>query len=194
MIGVRAARAQDAGAVAAFQTAVWREAYAGLVPQDYLDRVGVGERLERWAGRFATGSRQVALAEDDGAVVGVVGWAPVRPRRPDLQTGRDGHTGRVRVALDPDVARVDLRGLEQLDLDRRVDAWSIQVPDAVQVVDLEVLPLDVAGRAAVEGLVLVEVDPAARARWVAQTRTRFYDEAPRRAWIAREALEAIAGG
>lgn len=138
----------------------------------------------------------------------------------------------MRVALDPDVARVDLRGLEQLDLerlvatlaeagarfalvfgsrangtarpgsdldvgvvlDRPVDAWGIQVPDAVQVVDLERLPLDVAGRAAVEGLVLVEVDPAARARWVAQTRTRFYDEAPRRAWIAREALEAIAGG
>lgn len=77
---------------------------------------------------------------------------------------------------------------------RPVEVWTLGVPDAVQVVDLATLPLDVAGRAAVEGLVLLEVDPVARVRWTADTRTRFYDEAPRRAWIAREALEAIAGG
>lgn len=79
-------------------------------------------------------------------------------------------------------------------LERPVDAWGIHVPDAVQVVDLERLPLDVAGRAAVEGVVLLEVDPAARARWVADTRTRCFDEAPRRAWVARQVLEVIARG
>lgn len=75
-MSVRAADGGDAERVALFQTAVWREAYAGLVPQAYLDRVGAAERLERWSGRFATGSRKVALAEDGGAVVGVVSWAP----------------------------------------------------------------------------------------------------------------------
>ncbi len=73
---VRVAGPHDARAVAEFQTAVWREAYEGLVPQRYLDRVGVEERLERWTRRFATGSRQVALAESSGEVVGVVSWAP----------------------------------------------------------------------------------------------------------------------
>lgn len=135
-------------------------------------------------------------------------------------------------AADPEASRVDLRGVESVDLDRlaevlrragarfalvfgsrangtahpgsdldvgvafdrTVDAWSIEVPDVVQVVDLERLPLDVAGRVAVEGAVLLEVDRAARARWVADTRTRYFDEAPRRAWIARQALEAIARG
>lgn len=73
---VRPAGPDDAERVAVFQTAVWREACAGLVPQAYLDRVGVEQRLERWAGRFATGSRRVALAECGGAVVGVVSWDP----------------------------------------------------------------------------------------------------------------------
>ncbi len=75
-VNVRAASGDDAEHVALFQTAVWREAYAGLVPQAYLDRVGAAERLERWSGRFATGSRRVVLAEDGDAVVGVVSWAP----------------------------------------------------------------------------------------------------------------------
>lgn len=75
-ITVRAAQQEDARAVAVFQTAVWREVYAGLVPQDYLDRVGVDDRLHRWSGRFVTGSRRVVVAETDGEVVGVVSWSP----------------------------------------------------------------------------------------------------------------------
>lgn len=74
-VGVRRAGLADAAAIAEFQTECWREAYRGLVPQDYLDRVGVADRLQRWRDRLA-GRREVALAELDGTVVGVVSWSP----------------------------------------------------------------------------------------------------------------------
>ncbi|WP_169325206.1 GNAT family N-acetyltransferase [Cellulomonas fimi] len=76
----------DAQAIAEFQTASWREAYQGLVPQRYLDRVTVQDRAERWHHRLATGSRRVAVAEDDGVVVGVASWGRViTPDVPPLE-------------------------------------------------------------------------------------------------------------
>ena len=48
---LRHATVDDAKAIAEFQTACWREAYVGLVSQDYLDSVGVGIRQQRWATR-----------------------------------------------------------------------------------------------------------------------------------------------
>jgi ribosomal protein S18 acetylase RimI-like enzyme len=71
---IRSASAADVVAIAEFQTRCWRDAYAGLVPQAYLARVGVPEREARWLDRITTGSRDVALAELDGRVVGVVSW------------------------------------------------------------------------------------------------------------------------
>jgi len=69
---VRRAALADAAAIATFQTECWREAYRGVVPQEYLDRVGVAEREVRWRDRLATGAREIALAEWDNLVVGVV--------------------------------------------------------------------------------------------------------------------------
>ncbi len=71
---VRQASAADVLAVAEFQTECWREAYAGLVPQDYLDRVGVGERAALWNTRISAATRHVALARRAGTVIGVVSW------------------------------------------------------------------------------------------------------------------------
>jgi GNAT superfamily N-acetyltransferase len=71
---VRRATPVDADAIARFQTGSWREAYRGLVPQEYLDRVGVDERRVRWRDRLVSGDREVAVAEQGGAVVGVVSW------------------------------------------------------------------------------------------------------------------------
>jgi GNAT superfamily N-acetyltransferase len=63
------------GAIARFQTVCWRETYRGLVPQDYLDRVGVSDREVRWRHRLLTADRRVALAADPKGLVGVVSWA-----------------------------------------------------------------------------------------------------------------------
>jgi GNAT superfamily N-acetyltransferase len=71
---VREAAVADARAIAVFQTTCWREAYRNLVPQDYLNRVGVDEREQRWRHRLLSAERAVALAELDSAVVGVVSW------------------------------------------------------------------------------------------------------------------------
>lgn len=71
---IRAASATDIVDIADFQTECWREAYAGLVPPDYLRRVTVADRTRRWAERLRAGTRLIALAEQQGRVVGVVSW------------------------------------------------------------------------------------------------------------------------
>ena len=67
----RIASVDDARAIAEFQTSCWREAYVGLVPQDYLDSVGAATRQRRWATRIFERHRTVLIAESDGAIVGV---------------------------------------------------------------------------------------------------------------------------
>ena len=61
----------DAVAVADCHTVCWREAYAGLVDDDYLfSTVVERERLARWRDRLG-GTRAVWLATDEAHVVGV---------------------------------------------------------------------------------------------------------------------------
>ena len=79
---VRSAVPSDADAIARFQTESWREAYRGLVPQAYLDRVGVDERRVRWRDRLVSGAREVAVAEQGGTVVGVVSWVTAGAQEP----------------------------------------------------------------------------------------------------------------
>jgi hypothetical protein len=64
-------------------------------------------------------------------------------------------------------------------------------------VDLLVLdhaPLEIAGRVALHGELLFDDDPAARVRWVADTRKVWLDERPRVERAHREFLEASARG
>lgn len=72
---VRRATPADVVAVTDCQTACWREAYAGLVADEYLDSAEVERRrLDRWRERLA-GGRDVWLADADGRVVGVASAA-----------------------------------------------------------------------------------------------------------------------
>jgi len=73
-VQLRPARPSDIRSIAEFQTDCWREAYRSLVPPAYLDRVSVEDREARWHDRLLSGARQIALAEVDGALVGVVSW------------------------------------------------------------------------------------------------------------------------
>ena len=75
MTEVRRAGRSDAVAVAELHTTCWREAYAGLVAEDYLySDVVERRRLARWRERLA-GGRDVWLAEADGEIVGVASSA-----------------------------------------------------------------------------------------------------------------------
>jgi GNAT superfamily N-acetyltransferase len=75
---LRPAEAADVRAIAEFQTRCWRQAYPGLVPQDYLDQLDVDRRETMWRRRLVSGSRRIALAEIDGDLVGVVSWGQAR--------------------------------------------------------------------------------------------------------------------
>ncbi len=79
-ISTRAAGYADVFAIAAFQTAVWNEAYRGLVAQAYLDRTTVADRELRWAERI--GSRDILLAEHDGELVGIASSCEREDARP----------------------------------------------------------------------------------------------------------------
>ncbi|MFN3217275.1 MAG: hypothetical protein ACE367_12335 [Acidimicrobiales bacterium] len=56
------------------------------------------------------------------------------------------------------------------------------------------LPLELAGRIALDGQILFDDDPPARVRWVANTRKIWLDERPRFERAHREFLEAAARG
>jgi ribosomal protein S18 acetylase RimI-like enzyme len=79
---IRAATIADIPAIAAFQTATWNEAYADIVPADYLARMTVESRIERWDRRIRREDRLVFLAENDGALAGVVSFGERSDDRP----------------------------------------------------------------------------------------------------------------
>ena len=74
-MNVRRATIDDVAAIASFHTSCWREAYVGLVPEDYLQRVGDREREARWRERIGRELRSVVVAEENGVMQGVVSWA-----------------------------------------------------------------------------------------------------------------------
>lgn len=73
-------------------------------------------------------------------------------------------------------------------------SWQVDVPDGVDLVVLHEVPLELAGRIALEGSVLFDDDPPARVRWVAETRKIWLDERPRFEAAHREFLEHAARG
>jgi uncharacterized protein len=95
------------------------------------------------------------------------------------------------------------QGTARADSDIDIAAWwSLEAPPSFEVllpprVDLLVLnsaPLELAGRVAVDGVLLFEDDPAARVRWVAQTRKIYFDERPRIERSHREFAEGLRRG
>ncbi|MBJ7601846.1 MAG: hypothetical protein JF888_01400 [Candidatus Dormibacteraeota bacterium] len=62
-------------AIVKFETECWQEAYRGIVPRAYLERASEAAREVRWRERLLARARQIALAELDKAVLGVVSGA-----------------------------------------------------------------------------------------------------------------------
>ncbi|MFC5999034.1 nucleotidyltransferase domain-containing protein [Quadrisphaera sp. GCM10027208] len=80
------------------------------------------------------------------------------------------------------------RGDHRPDSDLDVAAWwgsgapasfEVLLPPGVDLLVLDTAPLELAGRVAVEGVLLFDDDPPARVRWVATTRKIYFDELPR---------------
>ena len=80
---VRRAEPQDAPAVALVHVASWRQAYRGLLPQEYLNSLSVETWTTTWANAFSQlpgQSSTTLVGELDGQIVG---FACVGPSRDD---------------------------------------------------------------------------------------------------------------
>lgn len=95
------------------------------------------------------------------------------------------------------------RGTHRPDSDLDVAAWwgahapqsfEVSLPPRVDLLVLDRAPLELAGRIAQEGLLILERDPAERVRWVATTRKIWADEKPRYQRAHRDFVEAILHG
>jgi GNAT superfamily N-acetyltransferase len=84
-VEVRSAGPADLDEVVACQTLCWREAYAGLVADSYLDDpLAVQRRRQRWTANL-DGGREVWVADRAGRVVGVASSGPNRDNRNDAR-------------------------------------------------------------------------------------------------------------
>ena len=70
-VSVRRASVSDAAIVAPFHLQCWHEAYAGLVPLDFLDHLDRQDRVQRWRDRLSRNGDTTLLAFDHDAVVGL---------------------------------------------------------------------------------------------------------------------------
>jgi ribosomal protein S18 acetylase RimI-like enzyme len=77
---VRPAVLADAPAIAAVHVATWRDAYAGLLPDDFLAGLVVEEWAERWRGRLCAPADGIftLVLESGGQVRGFVSGGPDR--------------------------------------------------------------------------------------------------------------------
>lgn len=80
---VRPARPADAPGIARVHVAVWREAYAGLVPTSFLDAFDVVTRTARWREHLAAPDASAAVAEAAGTVVGFARGGPTGDDPPE---------------------------------------------------------------------------------------------------------------
>lgn len=77
---------------------------------------------------------------------------------------------------------------------RAPQSFEVDLPDGVDLLVLDRAPLELAGRVAVDGVLLLDDDPAARVRWVATTRKIYFDEQPRMLRAHREFAESVRRG
>lgn len=81
---VRPARPEDAPRLAEIHVVGWQQAYAGLLPSEYLDALTPQDRLPRWQeyladpGSDPSAGTAVLVAEIDGETVGFAMFGPDR--------------------------------------------------------------------------------------------------------------------
>jgi len=73
-------------------------------------------------------------------------------------------------------------------------SYDVLLPPGVDLLVLNKAPLELAGRVALEGALVLDDDPAARVRWVATTRKIYFDEGPRMSAAHAEFAEAVRRG
>ncbi len=78
-IALREACVADAAALAEIHIAAWRAAYRGLMPDDYLAALSLGERTKMWTNTLSRRlPAKLVIAEIDGAIAGFCSFGPTR--------------------------------------------------------------------------------------------------------------------
>jgi uncharacterized protein len=94
-------------------------------------------------------------------------------------------------------------GTDRPDSDLDVAAWwggdpppafEVDLPLGVDLLVLDTAPLELAGRVALDGVLIFDDDPVARVRWTATTRKIFSDEQFRLERSHREFAEGVRRG
>ena len=78
--------------------------------------------------------------------------------------------------------------------DSAPQAFEVELPNGVDLLVLNRAPLELAGRVAASGQLVLDDDPTARVRWLATTRKIYSDEQPRLQRAHREFLESRSHG
>lgn len=90
MIEIRAARAEDARAIARVHVAVWQSVYRGVLPDEVLDEISIEEREANWANILTThGATHPALV-CEAPEIGICGFANGGPLRGEAVPGYSG--------------------------------------------------------------------------------------------------------
>lgn len=74
------AAAEDALGVAQLHVSSWRVAYAGIVPQQYLDSLSIPDREVMWREAIRRGVPELVLAKEDDEAVGFVSFGKARDK------------------------------------------------------------------------------------------------------------------
>ena len=83
-IVIRTAKPGDARAIAEIHVAAWRIAYRGLIADEVMQSISVGERRGFWKGVLSKpGGWKVDLAEDDDGAVAFCSYGPTRDEDSD---------------------------------------------------------------------------------------------------------------
>jgi ribosomal protein S18 acetylase RimI-like enzyme len=87
-VTIRPATPDDAERIAAVHIASWREAYRGVVPEEYLAALDEPAEADRWRARLSALDRghAVWVAEDEDGIVGFSYLGPSRDEDADRTT------------------------------------------------------------------------------------------------------------
>lgn len=83
---LRDAETSDAPALARISVDGWQQAYAGLLPQSYLDALDVDARMRGWLEVLETTPMRPLVAEVAGVVAGFASFGPSRDDDADATT------------------------------------------------------------------------------------------------------------
>ncbi|QFY42732.1 GNAT family N-acetyltransferase [Candidatus Methylospira mobilis] len=77
-MNIRTAALSDARAIAQVHVYSWQQAYRGLVPDSFLDRLSIDKREVAWQKSIARGTPELWVAELGQEIVGWVAFGPSR--------------------------------------------------------------------------------------------------------------------